>query len=116
MAAGRTIGENYPAIIFQLVIAYVLYWIGKQIVRRTSKSLPEKDSERKRSVYILSGLGLLGLLSPIIGFFFALPSYLIAQELITPENKNKKKLVYISGTILAICLLNAAAGAIIFSK
>lgn len=115
-AFGEALGVYYPGIMIQLVVAYVLYWIGKKIVQKQFEPRPSKDTERKKAVYILSGLGLLGLISPIVGFVFALPSYLIASELITKEYKERKKLVTVSVIVLGICLLNAAIGVLIYQN
>jgi uncharacterized membrane protein len=72
-----------------------------------------KDELRKKWAYVLYGLGLLGIISPILGFIFALPGYLIATEIITAEYKDKKKLVSIGAVVTAICILNVALGVIL---
>ncbi len=106
-----TLGRTYPGIIVQLLVAYVLYWIGKKIVLKSFSSSTSQDDSRKKYVYILSGLGLLGFISPILGFVFALPAYLIATELITTKYESKSNLTTIATIVVAICLLNAAYGA-----
>lgn len=110
---GYVIGKEYPAVLLQLLVAYILYWLGKKLIKKYFVPDPLKDESRKKAVYILSGLGLLGLISPVLGFIFVLPAYLISTELITPDYKNKKMQEYISGAVGFMCLLNAASGVIL---
>lgn len=110
---GNTLGRNYPGVTLQIIIAYVAYWLGKKVINKLLKPEHTKDKSREKTIYILSSLGLIGLLSPVIGFILSLPAFLIATDIITPKSKSKNKLIIISSIIMTLCLLNAAWGAII---
>ncbi|HSW96408.1 MAG TPA: hypothetical protein VLF89_01130 [Candidatus Saccharimonadales bacterium] len=108
------VGKYYPGILLQLIVAYLLYWLGKKIIKKTIVTNVSKDDSLKKKVYILSGLGLLGLWIPIVGFVFALPAFLIATEIITPKYNSRKKVVTFATLILILCMLNAALGTVLY--
>jgi uncharacterized membrane protein YfcA len=111
---GFAIGREYPGVFVQLVSAYSLYRKGKSVITRIAKANPEKDRSRNKPVYVLSVLGgLLGLLSPIIGYISAVIVFLIATERVTKEYKAKNRLISYSSIAMAICILNAAFGVVL---
>jgi hypothetical protein len=112
---GFGLGRIYPGILFQLIIAYISWWLGKKLFAKVLRPSPANDPGRKRAVYILSALGLLGLISPIVGFLFSLPAYLIATESITADNPVRNRLVSIGAVATAICIINAALGVVMFA-
>ena len=105
-----SIGRYQSGIILQWIVAYVLYWIGSKLISSRYKAEKDKNQSRQKKIIVLSCIGFLGLLIPILGFIFALPAFLISKQLITDDYKNKSKLIYFSGAVILICLLNAALG------
>lgn len=105
------IGRFQTGILLQLLVAYTAYWIGDRVIKSKFEPSSSKNKARRKRILILSAVGLLGLLSPIVGFIFALPAFLIAKNLLTNGYNEKNKLMYISGGAVLICLGNAAWGA-----
>jgi hypothetical protein len=46
----------YPGIFLQFVIALVLYWAGKKVVKKVLVANSSKDELRKKWAYVLYGL------------------------------------------------------------
>jgi len=111
--ATYTVGRSYPGIVLQWFIAYGAYWLAKKIASKHKPS-HDKDSKRGKISVILAVLGLSGILSPIVGFVFALPAYVIAQHLLSSDYKKKKVLIWFTGILTLLCILNANLGTIKF--
>jgi hypothetical protein len=71
-----------------------------------------EDVQIHQLAFALSGLGLLGLVMPLIGFVFAAPSCVLAPEVITHRSR---LLVIVSSLALIICVGNAALGTVVAS-
>jgi hypothetical protein len=70
----------------------------------------EKDAPRKRWIVVLSWLGLLGLISPIVGVVLAAPAQAMALRSLTAECESRKRLIVFSGIVPLVCVVNAGAG------
>lgn len=93
--------------IYQWMIASVLYYLGLKIINHFFKPEKEKDKNRTKMGLILACFGLLGILSPILGFVFALPAVLISGELISKDYYGRKRVVTFTWIVLIICVLSA---------
>lgn len=110
---GYSIARIYPGIFFQWLFALLFYWLGSKLFTSKFKPIESKNNYRKKIATILSVVGLLGLISPIVGFIFALPAYLLSKYALTQDYSNRKKILTISGIVLLLCILNANLGNVI---
>ncbi len=113
----RNLAFYVIAIGLQWVIAYVAYTFGKIFASRYLPPKSSTDIKYADLSIILTGLGLIGLISPVIGLLFALPAYCIARHSISINYKNRTLLSWLSGIITIICILNANYGfVLIYSR
>lgn len=110
------ISKQYPAIAVQWGVAYFLYWLGHKIIKDKKNNTSNEGKNYKLSI-VLGIIGIvLGLISPIIGYIFALPSFLIAENLLDKNNPKRKIALIITGISIGVCIINANIGSVLFSN
>lgn len=108
---GYALAKHFPSIALQHAVVAVVWFLGYlccvnlQWVRGLNQNrLPKK-------ILLLSYLGFLGILFPIIGFIFAAPAFLLASYVLSKESPSYNKALWLSSVSNAVCILNANWGA-----
>jgi len=105
---GYYIVRNYPGILLHWLTLLISYVLGSWIFQHIWKHDTSKDGLRIKISLLLTCLGLLGLLiMPLIGFIFALLGVLIADTLISKENKGRKQVQIFGWIVLIVSILYA---------
>lgn len=109
------VSKQYPSVALQWGIAYVSYWLGVKLIKYL-KINAEKQNKFEKTSIVLGVIGLVGLISPILGFPFALIAYLLAEQVLDKNNTKRKSILIFTAIVLGICITNANIGAMIYNQ
>lgn len=109
------VSKQYPSVALQWGIAYVSYWLGVKLIKYL-KINTEKQNKFEKASIVLGIVGLIGLISPILGFPFALIAYLLAEQVLDKNNTKRKSILIFTAIVLGICIINANIGAMIYNQ
>ena len=105
----RKVDVNYKSIRLKLRIILLLLIVIPKFV----KASEDKDAKYTKRITMLGLIGLSGLISPLVGFVFALPAFVLSMVALTKNAPHRRRTILITSITTLLCILYVIVGVVI---
>jgi len=93
-----------------VVLAFSLLLI---VIPKFVKASEDKDAKYTKRITMLGLIGLSGLISPLVGFVFALPAFVLSMVALTKNAPHRRRTILITSITTLLCILYVIVGVVI---